>query len=386
MSVTPSSTIVGVFRDRSAAQQAVDALYNAGFRDEQIQYSVPGTSGNFFEDLKSFFRGTSDSEGNLVSDLTNMGLSDADAQYYSSEYNKGNPIVVVRAQGRESEAMNILRQYGAYKAERESGSLSETTPDTHQPGDYTPQDNYATSEQSNSAQDWETTSQSQTVEEYAFAEPQPDTITPEHDANDQSGQSSTPVNASYPQGPQVDLASPGYESRDQASQTAAGSSEQGSARAASQADVSAPDEHEDYRTGHPNSIPPEGELNSQAVSPAMTEFDTQPQAAQTTPVTPGQETEMQPSQADGVSPEQTDELQQLQTQHQTLQQELQEAKDQLQAAKEQESQLKAVRERVQQLQSTRQQIQDLQAELQATLAELQEVQSRIAQYQTSVID
>jgi len=427
MSVTPSSTIVGVFRDRSAAEQAVDALYNAGFGNEQIQYSVPSTSGSFFEGLKSFFTGTSDSEGNLANDLTNMGLSDEEAQYYSNEYNNGNTILIVRAAGRETEAMNVLRQYGAYNAETEPGSFSETATDTQQPGDNTQQDDYATSGQYNDAQDEGTQLQSQMVEEHPFVEPQLGNVAPEQDGDYQNTQPMAPVNETEPQDTQASVIAPEHGTVYQASQTDTVNNEQESETPTSQPSVAAPYDDEEYLTAQATEVAPEHdshgqgvesimsgyesgtqndqvsafvpgtdsndqatqvdrnapeqESGSQIVLPATTDYDTQPPVAQAVPETPGQEAEIQPLQASAVSPEQTDELQQLHAQIQTLQQQLQEAKTQLQAAQEQEGQIKAAREREQQLQSARQQVQDLQAELQATVAELQETQSRIAQYQ-----
>ena len=59
MSVTPSSTVIGIFTDRSLADQAMQAFYDAGFATEQILYSVPGTSRGILEDIKSLFTGSS---------------------------------------------------------------------------------------------------------------------------------------------------------------------------------------------------------------------------------------------------------------------------------------------------------------------------------------
>src|SRR5438309_1635518 len=90
MTVTPSSTIIGIFRDRSMAEQAIEALYNAGFEHEQTSFLAPGTSGGFVENLKNLFTGTNPNQDNLSDNLTNMGLSDDETDYYSNEYNKGN--------------------------------------------------------------------------------------------------------------------------------------------------------------------------------------------------------------------------------------------------------------------------------------------------------
>src|SRR5258705_5557382 len=93
MSVTPSSTRVGIFTDRSMAYQAMQALYNAGFAQQQILYSVPGTSGGILGDIKSLFTGTSPERGNLANDLTGMGLSDDETGYYSNQYHNGKIIL-----------------------------------------------------------------------------------------------------------------------------------------------------------------------------------------------------------------------------------------------------------------------------------------------------
>src|SRR5258708_16789804 len=260
MSVTPSSTIVGVFRDRSAAEQAIDALYNAGFGHEQIQYSIPGTSGSFLKDLKSLFTGTSTSEGNLDNDLTNMGLSDAEAQYYSNEYNNGNLILAVRAPGREMEAMHVLRQYGAYNAGMEPGSVRETAGDVQQPGDDTQQGDDATSGQYNNVQDWGTQPQSQS--------PQASVVVPEHDTHDQASQTDVAID------------------------------EQEAEKPASQAGVTAPYNDVEYQTAQANEGAPEHDTNEQSAQPITSGYESEPQHAQANVAAPETDTDYQASQAE----------------------------------------------------------------------------------------
>lgn len=194
MSVNQSQTVVGIFRDRAMAQQAMEALYNAGLNQEQIHYSGSGSSGSIFEDLKNLFTGPGAGADSLANDLTNMGLSDEEARFYSDEYNKGNTIVAVKAPGRESEAMTILHQYGAYNYRAATG----TTTDVEQPVAYTQQGNtydnveqpatytqpeqdrtYHNGEQPASVQ--ETPEPIQDAEEQALAERQPDVVTTEPD-------------------------------------------------------------------------------------------------------------------------------------------------------------------------------------------------------------
>jgi len=127
MSVTPSSAIVGVFGDQAAAEQAMDAFYNAGFTHEQVRKSVPETSGGFFGELKSLFTGANTSGGDVTSDLTGMGISDEEAQYYAHEHSNGNTILAVHAPGREQEAQTIMQQYGAYSAYARTNSSTQST-------------------------------------------------------------------------------------------------------------------------------------------------------------------------------------------------------------------------------------------------------------------
>ena len=126
MSVTPSSATVGVFRDRATAEQALDALYNAGFTHEQVRYSVPEASGGFFDDLKSLFTGQNAS-GSVANDLTDLGLSDEEANYYADEHSKGNIILAVKAPGRSAEVQTILQQYGSLNTQPYADSPQETT-------------------------------------------------------------------------------------------------------------------------------------------------------------------------------------------------------------------------------------------------------------------
>jgi hypothetical protein len=126
MTVTPSSPIVGIFKDRAMAEQAIDALYSAGFPSELIRYSAPGASGSILADLKSLFTGQNVTSDTVANDLSTMGLSDAEAQYYSAAYSDGNTILTVSASARAQEVDNILHQYGAYTTNTASSSTATT--------------------------------------------------------------------------------------------------------------------------------------------------------------------------------------------------------------------------------------------------------------------
>jgi Heat induced stress protein YflT len=335
MAVTPSSPVVGVFTDRSMAEQAVGALYHAGFEHEQMRYSVPGNAGSFFEGLKSLFTGTSTYGGELANDLTSMGLSDEEARYYSNEYSNGNVILAVQARGREQEAWSILHRYGAYTSQDVS---NQATTDARQPSESARQDTDETSQHRDDAQNWQTQPQFGTSAAPPFESHGQDVVTPEHASEAET----RPVQANR-------------DAPDDAESMPA------------QADVAAP----------------EAELANQVpqASTAAPDYATEDRTAQADMSVPARDLEAQSPQANAIRPEQTDELQQLQEQLQAARQQLQEAKAQLQAAKERETQLQTAREREQQLQTTRRQLQEVQSELAATLAELRETQARLAQYE-----
>ncbi|MDQ2885807.1 MAG: hypothetical protein M3Y39_06940 [Chloroflexota bacterium] len=108
MTTNPSSTIVGVFTDRSMAEQAMQALHDAGISNEQIHYSATDSSGGLLENLKSLFTGSTGS-----GDFSGLGLSDEEARYYSNEYNKGNSVIAVQAPGQEENVLSVLNRYSA---------------------------------------------------------------------------------------------------------------------------------------------------------------------------------------------------------------------------------------------------------------------------------
>ena len=178
MSITRSSTVVGIFKDRAVAEQAMEALYRTGFEREHIHYSVPGASGGFFEDLKNLFTG-SDSTGSIADDLTAMGLSEEEARYYSNEYNAGNTLLTVQAAGHEQDALNILRQAGAYNSRVSPDLFNQSAHQEPQSTHVPQQDNSVTSGQPYDIDDWETHHLPRTVEENPSLNLRPDTITPE---------------------------------------------------------------------------------------------------------------------------------------------------------------------------------------------------------------
>ncbi len=107
-----SQVIVGVFNTETDAKNALDALRNAGFKQDQLGFA-----------LREGGLGTS----TLRDDLVKLGIQQDQADYYYSEYQNGRPIVSVRADGREQEAASILSNYGSYDYGTQSGTATTGT-------------------------------------------------------------------------------------------------------------------------------------------------------------------------------------------------------------------------------------------------------------------
>jgi uncharacterized protein (TIGR02271 family) len=113
------SPIVGVFRDRSLAEQTIQELRHAGFREDQIQFFDSGSgSGGILSAIKNTFSGQENvaTDNNVFNTLLNQGVMKEDAQYYQEEFNAGRSVVAVESFGHEREASNILYRHGAYDA------------------------------------------------------------------------------------------------------------------------------------------------------------------------------------------------------------------------------------------------------------------------------
>src|SRR5438874_13828144 len=100
MTTTARSLIVALFTDENQAQQAVNALLDAGFSSDQISFAGHGTPRGMLAGLKSLFSGEAMSMGGAYDDLLAKGLPEQDAQYYQQEYEAGRSIVAVTGESR----------------------------------------------------------------------------------------------------------------------------------------------------------------------------------------------------------------------------------------------------------------------------------------------
>ena len=122
-----SMMVVALFTDENQAQQAVDALLNAGFSSDQISFAGHGTPRGLLAGLKSFFSGEAMSTGGAYNDLVNRGMSEQDARYYQQEFDAGRSVVAVSGSDRLQEASTILSTYGGYGASQRGTTASTAT-------------------------------------------------------------------------------------------------------------------------------------------------------------------------------------------------------------------------------------------------------------------
>lgn len=117
MAITENRPAIGVFRDRSLAEQAVEQLRHAGLRDDEISvWSQGASTGGFLGTLRSKLSGSSEA-GNIAGTLNEMGVPQEDADYYQQEADAGHVIVAVHSYGHSQQANDILYRAGAYTAQ-----------------------------------------------------------------------------------------------------------------------------------------------------------------------------------------------------------------------------------------------------------------------------
>lgn len=135
MTTTQRSTIVALFQNEDQAQQAVDALLNAGFDSDQISFAGHGTPRGMLAGLKSLFTGEAMSTRGAYDDLVARGMPEQDAQYYQQEYDNGRSVVAVSGTDRLQEAATILNSYGGYGTGQRSADYGTRQPTTDTEGE-----------------------------------------------------------------------------------------------------------------------------------------------------------------------------------------------------------------------------------------------------------
>lgn len=182
MATSNRPVVVGVFADRSHAQQAVQDLRNAGFQEDQIGIVArddndksrgasathkdkgahkdkgskieegaatglmagagvgalwglgiaagmlpaigPVIAGGILASILASAAGGAAVAG-LVGGLIGMGIPEDEASYYEGEFKSGRTIVTVKANGRQDQALAIIQRHGGY--DMHSGTSGATT-------------------------------------------------------------------------------------------------------------------------------------------------------------------------------------------------------------------------------------------------------------------
>ena len=117
MATTERPIVLGVFRDRALAKQAIDELRHAGFRDDEI--SVDGhaaRAGGLLDHLANTLTGHEAADGKLSDELVSKGVPENEADYYQRQLEAGSTVVAVESYGHRQEAGDILHRFGAYDA------------------------------------------------------------------------------------------------------------------------------------------------------------------------------------------------------------------------------------------------------------------------------
>jgi hypothetical protein len=171
----PRSTLIAVFDDRLAGENAVRDLEAAGFREDQIGYAIRGsdaTLGGMITDasgtkdgkgaiagavtgglaggilaaavtamlpgvgpvlaagsLAMFFgyAAAGTAVGGILGAMTGLGYSEEEARYYEQMFNEGKAILAVKPGPRCAEAADIVRRWGGYDLQAVRRSPVETT-------------------------------------------------------------------------------------------------------------------------------------------------------------------------------------------------------------------------------------------------------------------
>lgn len=118
MAITENRLAIGVFRDRSLAEQTVEHLRQAGFRDDEMRVWGQGAAtGGFLETLRNKWSSQATEVGSISGSLVELGAPQEEADYYQHEAETGHYLVAVHSYGHSQKANDILYRAGAYTAQ-----------------------------------------------------------------------------------------------------------------------------------------------------------------------------------------------------------------------------------------------------------------------------
>lgn len=110
-------TLGGLFNDATRGETALAELKQARFSSAQISEVDDAADApppkKLSNPLTDFFKDHTTSGSDFQRNLTDLGMSDADAKYFEDGVARGGALVTVKADDRASEAMAILQRNGA---------------------------------------------------------------------------------------------------------------------------------------------------------------------------------------------------------------------------------------------------------------------------------
>jgi uncharacterized protein (TIGR02271 family) len=113
MAVDNRTVVMGVFRDHTLAEQAIQQLRQTDWGSEQVSV-LSHNSGGFLDRVRNAFTERSEGEGQQADDLAQLDLPEEQRKYYQHELDNGATIVIARPVGHQLETRDILNRYGAY--------------------------------------------------------------------------------------------------------------------------------------------------------------------------------------------------------------------------------------------------------------------------------
>jgi stress response protein YsnF len=110
MFMTPNEQrpVIGIFRDRTLAEQAINELRQEGWSNDQMHLFGQQGGGLF-----SSFKGANGSQDFTIDDPMFQGLSDEQRNQYQHAFEQGHSIVAVYTDTRPLEVRDTLHRFGA---------------------------------------------------------------------------------------------------------------------------------------------------------------------------------------------------------------------------------------------------------------------------------
>ncbi|MBA2286244.1 MAG: YsnF/AvaK domain-containing protein [Ktedonobacteraceae bacterium] len=113
MAVEERTTVLGIFRDRTLADQAIAELRQAGWGLDEVKVIGRNTGGGVLASLKSALTQQEATTPGAVDDLAGLDLPQDQRQLYQHALESGDYIVLARTHGHQLEVRDILHRHGA---------------------------------------------------------------------------------------------------------------------------------------------------------------------------------------------------------------------------------------------------------------------------------